>query len=119
MFEHHYRVIPVGIESRMKKSDRNTAGRVKYQEIWDITADVIRKWDPYNLLAGGAPRDEWDSEISSVVAQISRIHSPSDAAAAIARIFGSSLERSNFTPASCSEVGGELYARLKERGFVT
>lgn len=93
-------------------------GKARYQQMWGIVADVIRKWDPYQLLAGGAPRDEWDSEISSVVAQIPRIHSAADAAAAIARVFGSSLERGAFTPASCAEVGAELYARLQEQGLV-
>jgi hypothetical protein len=102
----------------MKKSDLKAAGKAKYQEMWEVTADVIRKWDPYDLLAGGAPKDEWDSEISSVVAQISRVHSPSDASAAIARVFGSSLEQGAFTPEACADVGAQLYARWKERGFL-
>ena len=76
----------------MKRPDQNTAGKAKYKQMWDITADVIRKWDPYQLLAGGAPRDEWDSEISSVVAQIPRMHSATDAAAAVCRVFASQLE---------------------------
>jgi hypothetical protein len=45
----------------MKRLDQNTEGKAKYKQMWDITAAVIRKWDPYQLLAGGARRDEWDS----------------------------------------------------------
>jgi hypothetical protein len=103
----------------MKKSDENAEGKAKYKQMWEVTAGVIRKWDPYKLLAGGAPRDEWDSEISSVVAQIPRIHSATDAAEAVARVFGSSLERDAFTPSACSDVGAELFARLEERGFIS
>jgi hypothetical protein len=101
----------------MKRPDQNTAGKAKYKQMWDITADVIRKWDPYQLLAGGAPRDEWDSEISSVVAQIPRMHSATDAAAAVSRVFASS---SNLPAAGeFAEVGAQLFARLQERGFIT
>ena len=103
----------------MKKSDRDAIGKVKYQQMWDLTADVIRKWDPYGLLAGGAPRDEWNSEISSLVAQISRMRSASDAAAAVSRVFASSLECNSFTPDACAEVGADLFARLQERDFVS
>jgi hypothetical protein len=102
----------------MKKPEQNAAAKAKYQQMWDVTAEVIQKWDPYELLAGGAPSDEWDSEISSVVAQIARIHSPSDAAEAIARVFGANLEREAFKPEACSQVGAELYARLQERGLI-
>ena len=109
----------MGINVDMKKSDANAADKARYQQMWEVTADVIRKWDPYELLTNGAPIDEWDSEISSVVARMSRVHSPSDAAAAIARVFGSSLEQGGFTPEACADVGAELYARWKERGFST
>ena len=108
----------LGINVDMKRSDPKAAGKAKYQQMWAVTADVIRKWDPYELLAGGAPKDEWDSEISSVVAQMSRVHSSSDAAAAIARVFGSSLEQGGFTQEACADVGAELYARWKERGYL-
>jgi hypothetical protein len=111
--------ITLGIKESMKNLDQNAVGRAKYKQMWDITADVIRKWDPYQLLAGGAPRDEWDSEISSVVAPIPRIHSASDAAAAVSRVFASSLDPSAFTADTCSDVGAELFTRLQERGFVT
>jgi hypothetical protein len=103
----------------MKRLDQNSAGKAKYKQMWDITAEVIRKWDPYRLLAGGAPRDEWDSEISSVVAQIPQIHSASDAAAAVSRVFASGSDRDAFTSDGCADVGAELFARLHERGFVT
>ena len=49
----------------MKRQDPNAAGRAKYQQMWEVTAGIIREWDPYGLLGGGAPGDEFDREIAS------------------------------------------------------
>jgi hypothetical protein len=98
--------------------DRNAAGRAKYEELWDVTAAVIRRWDPYGLLGGGAPADELDHEIASVVAQIPRIHSAMDAALAVSRVFCSSFEPQYFSVDACAEVGQELFSALFERGLI-
>jgi hypothetical protein len=102
----------------MKRQDPNAAGRTKYQQMWDITAGIIRDWDPYGLLGGSAPGDEFDREIASLVAQISRIHSAADATQAISRIFASSFEAHSFTEETCSEVGQQIYAALAEQGLL-
>ena len=102
----------------MKHQDPNVVGRTKYQRKWDVTAGIIRGWDPYGLLGGGAPGDEFDHEIASLVSQIPRIHSAADATQAIARIFASSFEAHSFTEESCSEVGKQLYAVLAEQGLL-
>ena len=102
---------------RMKSHDPNAAGRKKYEQMWDVTAAVLRAWDPYSLLAGGAPADELNGEIASLVAQIPRITSATDAAHAISRIFGSSFETRVFTPQSCEDIGEKLFDALKERGL--
>ena len=96
----------------------NVAGKEKYERMWQITAEVIRAWDPYSL-AGGSAKDEFDSEISAVVTHISRMRSPSDAANAVSQVFSSNFEPHLFSPKDCSEVGSELFARLKEQGFVS
>lgn len=75
----------------MKLQDPNTAGRAEYRKMWDVTAGVVKSWDPYGLLGSGAPGDEFDREIASLVAQIPRIHSELDAAHAISRTFAASL----------------------------
>jgi Domain of unknown function (DUF1871) len=102
----------------MKYQDPNAAGQMKYQQKWDATAGIIRDWDPYGLLGGGAPGDEFDREIASLVAQIPRIHSAADATQAIARIFASRFEAHLFTEETCSEVGERLYAALAEQGLL-
>ena len=53
-----------------------------YKKACDIVRAVIHAWDPYSLLASGCPADEFESEIASVVAQIPRINSETDAASA-------------------------------------
>jgi hypothetical protein len=92
--------------------------RTKYLQMWDVTADVIRKWDPHGLLAGGAPLHEFDQEIASLVAQIPRILSAVDAGDAVSRIFSSSFEADSFPVEACSEVGKKLFAALSEQGLV-
>jgi len=102
----------------MKHDDPSEAGRAKYQRMWDVTATVIKDWDPYRLLAGGAPTGEFDHEVALIVAQISRIHSAADAARAVSRVFASSFEADRFTVEMCSDVGKKLYASLSEQGFI-
>jgi hypothetical protein len=72
----------------MKSTNPKVAGRQKYERMWDVTAEIIRSWDPYGLLAGGAPADEFDREITTLVTEIPRIKSAADAAQAVSRIFG-------------------------------
>ena len=101
----------------MKAHDPKIAARKKYEQMWDVTAAVVRAWDPYSLLAGGAPADELDREIASLVAQIPRITSTTDAAHAVVRNFGSSLEPTVFTPQTCEDIGEKLFTALKECGL--
>jgi hypothetical protein len=102
----------------MRSRDRNAPGREKYQQIWDVTAATIRQWDPYKLLSGGAPPDEFDREITSVVAQIPRIHSAMEAALAVSRVFSSTFDARTFTAEACSEVGEKLFVALSDKGFI-
>jgi len=83
----------------------------------EIIRQVIRDWDPYGLLASGAPADEFDSEIKAAAKQIDRINSPRDAAEVISRVFTSSFEAGIFTPIDCREVGERLHAALIDQGL--
>jgi hypothetical protein len=87
--------------------------KAEYRSALSVVRTVIHQWDPYGLLAEGAPRDEFDREIASVVSQISRIKSSKDASRVVSRVFSSSFERNLFRPDHCAEVGENLYAALK------
>ena len=89
----------------------------QYQELVALVARVIKEWDPYVLLATGAPSDEFDNEVSLIVAQVQKITSPIVAAESISRIFSSSFEPELFTPEACAQVGKRLFAELKRHGY--
>lgn len=84
----------------------------------DVTAEIIRGWDPYGLLAGDAPRDEFDREIATLVTEIPRIKSATDAAHAVSRIFGASFESSSSPKDSCEDVGRKLFAALQRQDLL-
>lgn len=88
------------------------SNRRDYEAAFGVVTAVIAEWDPYGLFTSGAPDDEWDSEVASLVAQIPRISSPKDAAHAISRVFSSSLERDRFGVDDCEAVGQQLFDAL-------
>src|SRR5437762_245604 len=112
--------LPTGKMPIGSASDRGLGmkDKAQYKLALQTVGTVVRAWDPYALLAGGAPTDEFDAEIASVVTQISRIKSSQDAAFAISRVFSSSFERAGFTPEACMDVGEQLFKALSDKGFV-
>ena len=88
------------------------------EKIFDAVRSVIHEWDPYDLIAGGAPDDEFDSEISAVIRQLDRIRSSRDATHVISRVFSSSFEPELFQIEHCQSVGERLYSVLVERGIM-
>ena len=39
--------------------------KATYMRALEVVGSVIHDWDPYGLIAGGAPADEFDSEIAA------------------------------------------------------
>ena len=83
-----------------------------------MVRSAIHDWDPYGLLADGAPLDEFDREIASIVAQIPRISSVMDATLAVSRVFSSSFQADLFKPEHCVEIGKRLHQDLYEHGLL-
>ena len=83
-----------------------------------ICRNVINTWDPYGLIVGGAPDDEFDSEIAAIVGQLDRIKSSNDAAHVISRVFSSAFESERFDADSCSDVGTILFDKLLHAGIL-
>jgi hypothetical protein len=92
--------------------------RQDYDKAFAVVKAVIGEWDPFGLFGGGAPDDEWDSEVASIVAQIPRIGGGRDAAHAVSRVFASSLERDRFGPDECDIVGKKLFDALVEAAIL-
>jgi hypothetical protein len=95
---------------------------MKSKEDWKRAAEIVRsiinEWDPYSLLAEGAPDDEFEGEIASIVRQLPRIRSNNDMILAISTVFSSAFESERFRPEDCAEVGARLFDRLKEASLL-
>lgn len=92
--------------------------RESYEQLFAIVGGVIRRWDPYGLLAGGAPSEEFDHEIALVVARVSQIRTEADSTAVLSAVFSDQFEPDDFSPDKCATVGRQLYTELKNRGFL-
>ena len=89
----------------------------KYKQMFSTIKVVIDRWDPYGLLEGGAPDDEFESEIALVVAKIKTIKTEDDAARVLSEVFSDAFEPGFFTMESCASVGRELFQELKKAKF--
>lgn len=100
---------------------RRAATKMKkaaYKRALELVGSVVREWDPYSLIAGGAPADEFDSEIAAVVTQIPRIKTEKEAVSALSRVFSSAFEADRFALEQCTDAGKKLFAALSANGFV-
>ncbi len=84
----------------------------------EICRTVINDWDPYRLITNGAPDDEFESEIASIVGQLARIRSKKDAAHVVSRVFSSAFEPEYFDVEACADVGATLFDRLVDSKLV-
>ncbi len=106
------------------ETDRVASARVwfgsgdEYELAAATVRRVIHEWDPYDLIGGGAPADEWECEIASVVAVVPDIGSPADAAAVISRVFSAAFEPKGFGPSHCATVEDRLYSELRRSGVL-
>ena len=92
--------------------------RGDYERAIRVVREVVHRWDPYGLLAGGCPPDEFEQGIAAVVTQVPRIRSRADAAHALSRVFSSAFERERFRPEDCAAAGAELYEALSAAGLL-
>jgi len=92
--------------------------KAAYKRALEVVGAVVREWDPYELLAGGAPADEFDSEIAAVVTQIPRIKTEKQAVLALSQVFSSAFEADRLTPESCTDAGKKLFAALSASGLL-
>jgi len=89
-----------------------------YKRACRVAKEVIDAWDPHSLLAGGAPRDEFESEAAAAVRYVPRMNSIEDATLAVSEVFSESFDPKEFQPERCREVGARLYAALAQAGLL-
>ena len=83
-----------------------------------IIRGLVHKWDPYALIAHGAPANEWDDEVEQIVERIHRFESPMDGARVLSEVFSSSLGPAGFEPERCREWAEELHQALAATGLI-
>ena len=89
------------------------------EKVTSLIKAVIDAWDPYSLLASGAPADEFAIEINALAYGVRNIKSQDDAALAISRVFSRYFTPEDFSVDACREVGVELHKALKEAGLLS
>ncbi len=92
------------------------AMRLLYQKAMAVTAAVINEWDPYSLISGGAPKDEFAGEVSRIAAKANEVNTPEALALAISEVFSASLEPEPFTVEACLPVATRLFEDLLTSG---
>jgi hypothetical protein len=92
----------------MKKKELNKA--------LSIVRESIHRIDPYSLLEGGSPDDEFDSEINLITSQLVRCGSGKDVAHTIARVLNSAFSE-GYKPEEFEEEGNFIYKSLLENGL--
>ena len=101
----------------MKSKASNRAARQLYATALSEVRGIITAWDPYELIAGGAPTDEFDGEISALLPLLRNAHSSDDASLAVSKVFSKAFHPHDFVPEKCAMVGEQLYRALVKSGF--
>lgn len=86
--------------------------RCEYEKAVEIIGSAIRTWDPYCLIAEGAPIDEFDGQIAKITARIPGFHSPEGVAQALSDVFASSFGPDAFSAADCSAAAQQIFSEL-------
>ena len=95
-----------------------TTDRKRWKKIEAIVRAAILEWDPYGLINGGAPEDEWDSEILQIVGKVHGIIAAAEAAATISDVFSNAFQPERFEKQDCAEVGRRLFDALREESLI-
>ena len=96
-------------------SARSTA---EYGKTMQVIGGVIRKWDPYSLIAGGAPANEFDPQVSSLMTYVDKFRSREDVVNALSAVFSRAFDPAKFTPAYCAAPGSEIHEELIRHGLI-
>jgi hypothetical protein len=100
----------------MKINDHK-ALKNSYREIVEVVTTVINEWDPYDLISGGAPDNEFSHEVTQIVAKINEINTPTALAEVMSRVFSKEFESEQFSIEACMPVASTLFVALKARGL--
>ena len=101
----------------MKRTDKK-ALKDNYLQIVQIVKQALNEWDPYDLIHGGAPEDEFAEEAALIAAKINQVETPAELGKVISDIFSKSFETDLFSVEACLPVADQLFSELKARDFL-
>lgn len=81
----------------------------QYKHHFKELRTIINEWDPYSLIAEGAPIDEFEAEVGEVLAGLSKCKNQDDTVQLISQVFSRAFEPELFKPEHCSEIGGRIF----------
>jgi hypothetical protein len=90
-----------------------------YERACRITRELIDEWDPYSLLASGAPADEFEPAAAAIVVYVPKFRSAEDAVQAVSEVFSARFEPEYFSPQHCRIFGEKLFYSLRSAGLLT
>jgi len=93
--------------------------KLDYEHALDLVRAAISAWDPYRLVEGGAPPDEFDSEIAEIVRRSRQITTPADAVTVVSEVFAAAFEPKYFSGESCKAEGARIFEMLDSHGYLS
>lgn len=101
----------------MTSSDHKTMKHL-YREALTVATAVINDWDPFGLVAGGAPKDGFEGEVSCIVAKAREAHTPEVQAIVVSEVFSSCFGPAAFPVKACFPVASRLFDEHQHLGFL-
>lgn len=98
----------------MKKTDQE-ALKHDYREIVHIVKQALNEWDPYDLIAGGAPENEFTEETTQIAAKIKKTETPAELALVISDLFTRNFESALFSVEECLPVAYRILSDIEAR----
>lgn len=99
---------------KMKKPDKK-APEQDYREIVHTVMQVLNEWDPYDLIQGGAPENEFAEEATQIAARIKKIETTTELAQVISDVFSKNFESDQFPIEACIPAATTIFRALEAR----
>ena len=91
--------------------DLKTEYKRQHQEL----TKIINEWDPYGLLDGGAPSDEFAHEVSKILTELKKATSVDEVAQIVANVFTENFGE-EFLIKDCENVSKEIFVWYQNVG---
>jgi hypothetical protein len=102
----------------MEKSHQK-ALRHDYEVLVHIVKQALNEWDPFDLIHGGAPDNEFTAEATQIAARIKKHETPTALAKVISDIFSKNFESNLFPVETCLPIASRIFKDLEARSLLS